>query len=119
MIEHCGTGAWAWERHCEDLSDRSGWTAGHHDDTVRQEQRLIDIVGDHHDGFAVLVPEPHELILEFHTGQGIEEAERLIEEQDFGLEGKSAGNADALAHTCGELIGVTVPHLSQTYERQV
>src|SRR5215831_15930294 len=119
MIEHCRTGTRAWERHSEYLPDCRGGTAGHHDHTVGQEQSLIDIVGDHHHGFAVLVPQSHELILKFHAGKGIEETERLIEQQDFGLEGKSAGNTNALAHTGGQFIGVTVPHPGQAHEPEV
>jgi hypothetical protein len=119
MIEHCSTGTWAWERYREELPDGRGGAARHHDHTVGQEQGLIDIVGDHHHRFAVLIPQSHELILEFHAGEGIEETERLIEQQDFGLEGKSTGNADALAHTGGQLIRVTVPHLRQAYEPEV
>src|ERR687887_2694395 len=119
MIEHCRTGTRAWERHREYLTDCRGGAAGHHDYTVSQEESLIDIMGDHHYGFAVLVPQSHELILEFHAGEGIEETERLIEQQDFGLEGKSAGNTDALAHTGGQLIGVTVSYLSQAHETEV
>src|SRR5262245_28489299 len=119
MIQHCRTGARAWERHREYLPDSRGGAAGHHDHTVGQEQSLIDIVGDHHHGFAVLVPESHELIIEFHASEGIEETERLIEQQDFGLEGKSPGNTDALTHTGGQLIGVTVSHLRQANEPEV
>ena len=119
MIEHCRTGARTWKWHRENLPDCRSRAAGHHDDTVGQEQSLIDIVGDHHHGFAVLVPESHELILEFHAREGIEETERLIEQQDFGLEGKSAGNTDALAHTGGQLIGVTVSYLGQAHQPEV
>src|SRR5262249_275631 len=119
MIEHCRTGARAWEKHREYLPDCRSGAAGHHDYTVSQKQSLIDIVRDHHHGFAVLVPESHELILEFHAGEGIEETEGLIEQQDFGLEGKSTGNTDALAHTGGQLIGVAVSHLRQAPEPEI
>ena len=119
MIQHCRTGERAWERHREYLPNGRGGAAGHHDDTVGQEQGLIDIVGDHHHGFAVLVPESHELILEFHAGEGIKETEGLIEQQDFGLESKSTGNTDALTHTGRQLIGVTVSHLRQAHEPEV
>src|SRR5262245_35519378 len=119
MIEHCRTGARTWKWHCENLPDCRSGAAGHHDYTVGQEQSLIDIVGDHHHGFAVLVPQSHELILKFHAGEGIKETERLIEQQDFGLEGKSAGNTDALVHTGGQLIGVIVPYPSQAHEPEI
>src|SRR5215510_5490716 len=119
MIEHWRTGAWAWEGHREYLPDCRGGATGHHDYTVSQEQSLIDIVGDHHHGFAVLVPQAHELILKLHAGEGIEETERLIEQQDFGLEGKSAGNTHTLAHTSGQLIRVRVPYLRQAHETEV
>src|SRR5262245_42712744 len=106
MIEHSHPRARAWERHRENLPHRGGWATRHHGNTVSQEQGLIDVVCDHHDGFAVLFPEAQQLILEFHTSESIEETEWFIQQQHFRLQRKSTGNADALAHTCGELMRV-------------
>src|SRR6478736_7392732 len=44
----------------EDLADGGGRATGHHHDAVREEQRLVDIVGDHERGLLVLLPEVDE-----------------------------------------------------------
>ncbi len=58
-----------------------------------------------HDGRGGAVPEPQQLEVEALAGQRIERAERLVEEQDLGLECERSREGDALAGAAGELRG--------------
>ena len=48
------------------------------------------------------------LVLHVAADQRVERAERLVEQQDLGVDGQRAGQADALLHAAGELVGVGV-----------
>src|SRR5262249_57455624 len=49
-----------------------------------------------------------EILAEDHAGLLVERAERLVHEQDAGLEAERAGERGALAHTAGELGGIVL-----------
>ena len=59
---------------------RPGPTA-QHDHSVGQEQRLVEIVGDQEHGRPVPLPECDQLLLQRLAGQGVERAERLVQQQ--------------------------------------
>ena len=63
---------------------------------------------DHEHGLAILLPQAHQLILQLQAGEGVQQAERLIQQQDFGLEGKGPRNAHPLAHAGRQRIRVLV-----------
>jgi hypothetical protein len=89
--------------HGQDLADRRRGPVGHHDDAVRQQHGLIDIVGDHDHGIVEPGVDRHHLVLEMGPGQRVERAERFIEKQDLGLHGERTGEADALLHAARNL----------------
>jgi len=47
----------------------------------------------------------YQKLFDFRSADGIERGARLIEKQDFGLDGESAGNAQALLLAAGKFIG--------------
>src|SRR5262249_41160584 len=49
----------------------------------------------------------------------VEGAERLVHEQHLGIDGKSAGNADALLHPAGELVGAAVERVGEPDELEI
>ncbi|MFD2407595.1 hypothetical protein ACFSVK_20645 [Azorhizophilus paspali] len=51
------------QRHLDDLLDPSR-PVGHHRDAVGEEDRLIEAVGDEHNGLLVPVPDAQQLALE-------------------------------------------------------
>jgi len=86
------------EINVEDPSDTCTGTAFEYGDTISQEQRFIDVVGDEHDGAFVLGPDALDLVLEFGSCQCVERRERLVHQQDLGLARQRPGNGDALPH---------------------
>ena len=73
------------------------------DDAVGEVEGFVEVVGDEEGGFAEAGEEVAEGGLEFGAGDGVECAEGLVEEEDGGVRGEGAGEADALALTAGEL----------------
>lgn len=54
--------------------------------------------------------EPDDLLLHVAPDQRVERAERLVEQQDFGVHGERPRQSDALLLTAGELAGTPVLH---------
>ena len=73
-----------------------------------EEDRFVDLVGDEQDGLAPLLPDAHQLGLHDLAGLRIERGERLVHQQDFGIDRERAGEIDALAHAAGELARIIV-----------
>src|SRR5712672_2959977 len=100
----------------EDPADRRRGSVGHHDDAVGEQHRFVDVVRDHEDRAARGRDDPHQFVLEVRPRQGVERPERLIEQEDLGLDRHRAGDTDALLHAAGELVRVLVlgvPELDQ------
>ena len=68
-----------------ELSDNPPWTRRHHQHPLAQQQRLFDIVGHQQAGIPLLLPEGDQLPLHADAGQGIEFAQRLVEQQQARL----------------------------------
>ena len=75
-------------------------------DPVAELERLGEVVGDEHHRLADLVVQPDDLVLHVAADQRVEGRERLVEEQHRRVAGERAGQADALLHAAGELVGV-------------
>ena len=76
------------------------------DDALGEVEGFVEVVGDEQDGFADAGEQVAEHGLHLGAGEGIERAEGLVHEQDGGVGGEGAGEADALALASGELPGV-------------
>ena len=72
-------------------------------DAVAHLDRLLDVVGDEHDRLAHLVLEAQELVLEPHSGDGVDGAEGLVHEQHGRVGCQRPSDADALALPAREL----------------
>ena len=59
---------------------------------------------------AVRAPEPQQLEVEPLAGQGVERAERLVEQQHPRLEGEGPGDRRPLAHPARQLDGSGIGH---------
>ena len=62
-------------------------------------------MGDDDDRRLGPFPESEELDVEALPGQGVERAERLVEEEDRRVEGERPGQRDPLAHPAREMVG--------------
>ena len=92
-IERAGDAAGAW---------------GHDDDLVREINGLVHVVRYHDGGHAGLLPDAQDLILHIHSGEGVECAERLVEQQHLGPADKGACERGALAHAARKLMRIGV-----------
>ena len=91
------------ERQAELLLDPPG-PRRHHDQPLAEEQRLLDRVGDEHDGRAGLLPEPQHQPLHLLAGQRVERPERLVHQDDLGVVGEAARQRHPLLHAARELL---------------
>ena len=85
----------------------------HDDDPVREHDRLGDRMGDEEDRLAVGLPEreqPGALLLAVELIQG---RERLVHEQDAGVEDEGTRNGDALLHPARELRRIALERVAQ------
>ena len=63
----------------------------HDEDALRQIDRLVDIVGDLHDGLALRLPSPQQFVLHSLAGLRIERAEQLVKQQYLRIVSQRAG----------------------------
>ena len=89
----------------------------HHQNAVGKEDRLVHVVGDEHDGLGRLRQNDGDLALKLLARDGIERAERLIEQQHVGVEGERAREADALLHAAGQLVRIVLANPSSPTRR--
>src|SRR5467141_2649423 len=83
--------------------------AAQNDNAVGEDDRFFDVVSDDENGarrnFAVQ-PEFRQFAAKRLRGEDVERGERLVHEEHFGLDDKSAGHTHALFHAAGEFLGV-------------
>ena len=65
-------------------------------------ERLVDVVGDEQDGRPVPAPQLEHQLVHLDAGQGVEGAERLVEQQQVGVADQGPGQRDALGLAAGE-----------------
>jgi hypothetical protein len=80
----------------------------HHHDLVRDLQGLILVVRDENTGHMQLVVEIAQPGPQLFPYLGVECAEWLVQQQDFGFHGQGAGEGDPLALAAGELAGIAL-----------
>ena len=90
----------------------------HDDDARREEDRLGDRVGHEDDGLAGRAPDAQHLGVETLPGHLVERSERLVHEQQGGLERERAGDRDALLHAAGQLVRVVAAEAVELDERR-
>ncbi len=80
-----------------------------HDDAVGHFHRFLDIVRDQDDAlgrYSPLDPQILQVAAQRFGGQDVERGERLVEQQDIGIDHERAGEADALAHAARQFLGI-------------
>ena len=78
----------------------------HQDDAVGQGQRLAEIVGDEQHGLALALPQAQQHRVHVELGVGVERAERLVHQEDFGSGNQRAHQRHALAHAARQRGGI-------------
>ena len=74
-----------------------------HRDLVAELDRLVDVVGDEHDGLAQLALQAQELVLQLLAHDRVDGAERLVHQHHRRVGGQRPGDADALLLAAGQL----------------
>ena len=85
-----------------DLDDAA---VAHDGDAVAQAHGLVQVVGDEDDRLLELLLEFQQLVLHVTADQRVQGAEGLVHQQQVGVGGERAGEADALLHAAGQLVG--------------
>ncbi len=81
--------------------------AGHHDDTVGEGNRLMQIMGDEDEGGFGFLPEFQQFLMHAKTKLGIEAAERFVHQEGVWFVGERAGDHHTRCqHPSGQLAGV-------------
>jgi hypothetical protein len=89
-----------------------------HEDAIRQVERFVDIMGDENDRFLEASPDVEKPVLQLATGQGVECAKGLIEQQDIPFGQHRAQQCGALPHPAREFVGIGGTKFRQSKERQ-
>ena len=88
---------------------RGAGSRRHRHDPVGQEDRLVDVVGDHQRRHAPRVgAQLRQLLAKGVARQRVERAEGLVQEQNLGLDGKRPGDRDPLPHAARQLTGLAI-----------
>ncbi|MNZ33319.1 hypothetical protein D3C78_506640 [compost metagenome] len=74
-----------------------------HQHPVGQQQRLFHVVGDQQRAVALLLPQAHQFLLHGDAGQGVELAQRFVEDQQARLVDQRPRQRHPLRHATGEL----------------
>ncbi len=91
-------------------------TVLHDGDVVAEADRLVEITGDEDHGLLQHLRQFDELVLELAADQRIERGERLVHQQDIGIGGHGAGEADALLHAARELVRIAVAPAGEIHQ---
>ncbi len=85
----------------------------HDDDAVAHVNGFVDVMRNEQHGGPAGLPKAQDFILHPHAGEGVERAERFIEQKNFGMIDQGASQGDALRHAAGKMmrigIGETLP----------
>ena len=95
------------DRHRHGLDDAAR-PRRHDVNLVGEIDRLLDIVGDEHHRLAEIGPQPQQPFLHLQLGLRIERAERLVEQNDVGVEQQRAQQGGALAHAAGQRVRIEI-----------
>src|ERR1700682_954316 len=110
--------AWMRQTRVHHLFHHAG-AGAHHDDTVGQEDRLRNAMGNEEHRLAILLPDPQHLLLQHLARLRVERAEGLIHQQDGGIVRQCARDRYALLHAAREVAGIYVLMPSEADLRQV
>src|SRR5882757_3087955 len=88
-----------------DLADDTAGVRGEDQEAIAHLHRLLDVMSHHQhglDGHLPLAPEVEKIVAQRLGGQDIERRERLVHQQDVGMNHQRAGEPYTLPHTAGE-----------------
>jgi hypothetical protein len=102
----------AFEWHIDELRDPAR-TTGHHNNTIGEKHGLRDRVRDENQRRAALISELDEEMAHIGSGELIESRERLIHQNERGVECEGADKADPLLHPAGQFVWVRLGEVAE------
>ena len=100
-----GAIAWALQVNLDFAIDATG-RRRHDKDAITHVDGFINVVSNEKHCSAAIFPEPQHFVLQAHTGEGIERAERFVEEENFRVIDECACQSNALGHAPGEMMRI-------------
>jgi hypothetical protein len=101
------TGAITWSREVDiNLPIDSPGRRSHNEDAMAHVDRFIDVVGDEQHCCAPIFPEAQNFVLHAHSREGVERAERFIEQENFGMIDECACKRNTLGHATGKMVRI-------------
>ena len=88
-------------------------------DPVRQQDRLIHVIGDEDHRLLVFFPDGFDLVLQLGTGQGVECRQGLIEQQHVRVHRQGARHRHALPHAAGQFRRQPVRCMGQAHKLHI
>ncbi len=107
---------WMGKRHGNFWTERGARPWCQRIDAIGQQDRLLDIVGNHHHCLAPLQPDARQFVLQRSAGECIERAKTLIEEEHLGAYREPPRQRHALADATLQLVPTVrqrVPQIKQ------
>mmetsp|Transcript_27893 Transcript_27893/g.52174 ORF Transcript_27893/g.52174 Transcript_27893/m.52174 type:complete len:340 (+) Transcript_27893:987-2006(+) len=112
MLDDPGAGAGPGDRDLDRFRDAGEGTVGHQQDPVGQQDRLVDVMGDHEHGLFRAAPDLEQLFLDGAPRERIERAKGFIQQQQLGMVGEGARDGHALSHAARKLAGLAMHHVA-------
>src|SRR5438876_11093794 len=103
------------KRNRNDLFDGAG-PLRQDDDAVAHVNGFVDVVSNEEHGSAPVLPKAQNFILHTHAGEGVEGAERLIQQTNFGMINQGASQSYALRHSARKVMRISVGESFQPNE---
>ena len=108
-VKKFGAAAITWSsQRISDVPVDSARTLSHDHDSVTHVDGFINVVSDEKHRSAAIFPEAQHFVLQAHAGEGIERAERFVEEENFRVIDECACQSNALGHAPGKMMRISI-----------
>ena len=94
------------------------WSLAEDDHSGGKNKRFLHVVGDQKTGVAPLLPQIDQLALHGQTGEGVELAQGLVQDQQAGIIDKGSGLRHPLRHAARQLMRIEVGEAGQSHQFQ-
>src|SRR5438132_3000517 len=101
-----------------ELGEDAAGPRGHHDDPLREIDRLEHRMGDEHDRLAHRLPERQQIVVEAKARDLVERGERLVHQQKFRLGDERACDGGAHLHPTRELARIALREAGKSDARE-
>ena len=105
----------AWPRNVdsEGRTERRARARVERNDAIREQQRLVDVVGDQQHRLLLAAPDFLDFVLQLGAGERVERRQRLVEQQDLRAHRQSTRHRHALAHAAGQFRRPAIERMRQ------